>query len=205
MLNKSNINIFNVYEFLNIDNSEKTEIIFNKIINKLLEFNKLLETNQCRSKEIILKLQRVLTKALTYFKTEEGKKAYDELIEKQTKKDELLNKSLLFRHLINEIKKLEKQYKISIDIEYLKLLEIIDFITNISDKSYRKVDSKINNYNFAMNFIKKVFYKAYLNNRNIVSIEDFITVSLENEKLTIFYREKFASDIFNNWYPVLKK
>ncbi len=205
MSNKPSIKVFNVYEFLNIDKSEKTEIIFEKIINKLLEFNILLNTSQYRSKETILKLQKILTKVLIYFRSDEERKAYDDMIESQIKKDDYLNKCILFSHLIDEIKKLEKQYKMKVNIDYFQLLEIIDFITNISDKKFRKIDSRISNYNFAMNYIKRVFVKAYLNNKDNVSIEDFISVSLENEKLTVFYKEKFASDIFNNWYPVLKK
>ncbi len=194
-----------VYEYLIINNTEKTEIIFDKIINKLLELNEKLKKNQCQNIKIIIELQKSLIKILPYFKDDNSRKVYDEILYNQKKEKESFSKSIIFTDLTQKIKNLKKEFNMNVDIDNIKLVKIIEFIADISNQCYREIKSRISNYNFAMNFITRVFSCAHSNNRNTVLIEDFILVALENEKLTSFYREKFAVDIFNNWYPVLKK
>lgn len=196
---------FNVYECLNIDKSEKKEVIFDEIIKKLSEINNKLKSAQCANKDLLLHYQYLLIKTLTYFRTDEGKQKYDELLEANIKEEEHQNNTLLFTNLIKVIEKLEERYEMYLDMEYYKVLEIISFIINISNKKYRKVTSKLCNQDFAANYIIRVFNNAYLNKRKNVTVDDFITTTLENENLTCFYREQFASEIFDNWYPTLEK
>ncbi len=205
MEKKTNNKIFNIYEFLDIDKSERKEVILGKILNKAIEINKGIESNQFHNFQLILHIQNVLLKIAKYFRTEEGKKRYDEMIENQIKQNENINKKILFEKLIDLIEELEKRYKMNVDIEYFSLLEIVDFITNISNKNYRKNNSKMCNFDFARNLIIRAFNNAYLNKRRIISVNDFITVTFENENLKYDYRKQFASVIFDNWYPTLKK
>ncbi len=204
MSNVSNNKIFDIYEYLNVDKSESRKIIFDKIIKKLLELNKLLKSEQYRSKELVLKLQEHLINALTYFTCKEGKEKYDKLLESKIENDIKRNKEIILSDLIEEVYLQEKQHRIHIGFDYIKLLEILSFITDIS-YDYPRINKKVSNHDFALIFVRRAFSNAHLNDRKMVLEEDFISVVIKNEKLNEYYRNTLAIEMFNNWYPVLKK
>ena len=104
--------------------------------------------------------------------------------------DEKMNTEII----VSYIKKLENTYRIKLDMDECRRVELAKYIVNITDPKNQKVvgDVKVTNPTVSKNIIKDAFREAIYNKKTSVTLEEIYIALLSCNKLSRTFRKSKA-------------